>query len=97
MFPFALVVAHDCVTMSFQNITCAFQRQRSGLVTLGFLGELLVKRYPYKVPYKGKYSYLPRLLGRAQVTFRFKRGGNVLGTVKIVADGYIAPITAGNL
>lgn len=81
----------------FKNITCAFQRQRSGLVTLGFLGELLVKRYPYKVPYKGKYSYLPRLLGRAQVTFRFKRGGNVLGTVKIVADGYIAPITAGNL
>ncbi len=32
-----------------------------------------------------------------KVTFRFKRGGSVLGNVKIVADGYVAPITAGNL
>ena len=63
---------------------------------LGFLGELLVKEYPYKVPYKGKYSFLPRLLGRAKVTFRFKRAGNILGDVQIVADGYTAPITAGN-
>jgi hypothetical protein len=74
-----------------------FQKQRSGLLILGFLGELLVKQYPYKVPYKGKYSFLPRLLGRAQVTFRFKRNGRDLGNVKIVADGYVAPITAGNL
>lgn len=79
-----------------RNITCAFKRQRSGLLNLGFLGELLVKEYPYKVPYKGKYSFLPRLLGRAQVTFRFKRGGTILGNVKIIADGYVAPITAGN-
>jgi len=56
-----------------------------------------VKQYPYKVPRKGKYSFLPRLLGRAQVTFRFRRpSGTIIGDVKIVADGYTAPITAGN-
>lgn len=79
-----------------RNIACAFEKQRSGLLNLGFLGELLVKEYPYKVPDKGKYSFLPRLLGRAQVTFRFKRKGSILGKVKILADGYVAPITAGN-
>jgi peptidylprolyl isomerase len=79
-----------------QNTTSAFEGQRSALLNLGFLGELLVKQYPFTVPSKGKYSYLPRLLGRAQVTFRFRRAGAVLGDVTIVADGYTAPITAGN-
>mmetsp|Transcript_63083 Transcript_63083/g.72560 ORF Transcript_63083/g.72560 Transcript_63083/m.72560 type:complete len:303 (+) Transcript_63083:435-1343(+) len=79
-----------------KNTTCTFEKQRSSLLNLGYLGELLVKGYPYKVPYKGKYSFLPRLLGRAQVTFRFKRAGLILGEILIVADGYAAPITAGN-
>lgn len=84
-------------SIELKNITCAFRKQRSALLNLGFLGELLVKEFPYKVPFKGKYSYLPRLLGRAQVTFRFKRpNGTIIGDVKIVADGYTAPITAGN-
>eukprot|EP00536_Pseudo-nitzschia_multiseries_P007156 jgi/Psemu1/319060/estExt_fgenesh1_pm.C_1650001 len=84
-------------SIGLRNITCAFERQKSALLNLGFLGELLVKEYPYKVPRKGKYSFLPRLLGRAQVTFRFRRpSGTIIGDVKIVADGYTAPITAGN-
>ena len=82
--------------VQLRNTTCAFEKQRSALLNLGFLGELLVKKYPFNVPSKGKYSYLPRLLGRARVTFRFKRSGSVLGDVTIIADGYTAPITAGN-
>lgn len=84
-------------SIEFRNITCTFKKQRRALLNLGFLGELLVKEYPYKVPRKGKYSFLPRLLGRATVTFRFRRNsGTIIGDVKIVADGYTAPITAGN-
>lgn len=52
-----------------KNFTCSLQRQRSALLNLGFLGELLVKQYPFVVPSKGKYSYLPRLLGRAIGTY----------------------------
>ncbi|KAG7346438.1 peptidyl-prolyl cis-trans isomerase [Nitzschia inconspicua] len=82
--------------IQLKNFTYTLQKQRSALLNLGFLGELLVKQYPFTVPSKGKYSYLPRLLGRAQVTFHFKRAGSILGDVTIVADGYTAPITAGN-
>jgi peptidylprolyl isomerase len=82
--------------IAVKNFTCTLRKQRNALLNLGFLGELLVKQYPFNVPSKGKYSYLPRLLGRAQVTFRFKRAGAFLGDVTIVADGYTAPITAGN-
>lgn len=82
--------------IAMKNFTYTLQKQRNALLNLGFLGELLVKQYPFPVPSKGKYSYLPRLLGRAKVTFRFKRAGAVLGDVTIVADGYTAPISAGN-
>lgn len=78
------------------NATCAFEMQKQALITLGFMGELLVKEFPYRVPSRGKFSFLPRLLGRATVTFRMKRGNTILGNITIVADGYTAPITAGN-
>jgi peptidylprolyl isomerase len=78
------------------NKTATFRAQKKALVTLGFLGELLVKEFPYRVPSLGKFSYLPRLLGRCQVTLRMKRAGSFLGNVTIVADGYTAPLTAGN-
>jgi peptidylprolyl isomerase len=78
------------------NTSCTFEKQRQSLVALGCLGELLVREYPYKVPYKGKFSFLPRLLGRAKVTFFFKRDNKMLGNITIMADGYTAPITAGN-
>lgn len=86
------------VAIGRRNTTCIFAQQRKALLNLGFLGELLVKEYPYRVPSRGKYSLLPRLLGRAKVTFRFKRpsNGKILGDVTLVADGYTAPITAGN-
>jgi len=81
---------------TLHNATCAFEGQKQALITLGFIGELLVKEFPYRVPSRGKFSFLPRLLGRATVTFRMKRKNTILGDITIVADGYTAPITAGN-
>lgn len=70
--------------------------QRSALLALSDVGELLVTSFPYTIPSSGKFSYLPRLMGRARVTFTFRRGAKSLGNVTIIADGYTAPITAGN-
>ena len=78
------------------NSSRVFEKQKNALLALSFVGELLVKEFPYKVPRNGKFAFLPRLLGRAKVTFRFKRGNAILGNVTIMADGYTAPITAGN-
>jgi len=85
--------------------------KRQALLALSEVGELLVPSFPYAVPTRGKFGYLPRLLGRCTVTFCFERptsssnsfgarisGDNkrFLGNITIVADGYAAPITAGN-
>lgn len=69
--------------------------QRKAEFALSQVGELLVAAYPYEVPKEGKFSYLPRLLGRAKVTFTFRRRKSILGNVTVLADGYIAPISAG--
>jgi cyclophilin family peptidyl-prolyl cis-trans isomerase len=79
-----------------QNATLVAEKEKGALLSLGYLGELLVKEYPYRVPSTGKFSFLPRLLGRATVTLRIKRKNSILGNITIVADGYSAPITAGN-
>lgn len=81
---------------TYQNPICTFDRQKGALLALSRIGELLVKVFPYDVPTKGKFSYLPRLLGRATVTLKIKRAGATLGNITIIADGYTAPITAGN-
>ena len=70
--------------------------QRRALLALANIGELLVPTFPYNVPTEGKFSYLPRLLGRARVSFTIKRKDTILGNVTIIADGFAAPITAGN-
>ncbi|MEA5497712.1 peptidylprolyl isomerase [Limnoraphis robusta Tam1] len=53
------------------------------------LEELMVQEFPYEIP--SEYSNLPQLKGRATVEFKTTRGD-----ITIVADGYSAPITAGN-
>lgn len=78
------------------NATKVTTLRRKALLGLSDIGELLVPSYPFEVPSEGKFSYLPRLLGRAKVTFTFRRQKQVLGNVTIIADGYAAPITAGN-
>lgn len=70
--------------------------KKKTLLALGNLGELLVDRFPYNIPRKGKYAYLPRLEGRTTVTFVMERKGKPLGNVTIIADGFAAPVTAGN-
>lgn len=81
---------------SHQNATETFLQQKMALLTLAEIGELLVAKFPYQVPTEGQYSYLPRLLGRCKVTFTFRRRKTVLGNITLVADGYVAPLTAGN-
>ena len=78
------------------NTSKLFAIQKEALLTLSDVGELLVSKYPYQVPVQGKFSYLPRLQGRARVTFTFRRFGSILGNVTVIADGFAAPITAGN-
>lgn len=79
-----------------RNTTCVFLREKDTLLALAEVGELLVSAFPYDIPTEGKFSYLPRLLGRARVTFSFRRKNKLLGNVTIVADGFAAPLTAGN-
>ena len=79
-----------------QNQTKTLTFQKEALIALSEVGELLVEAFPYDVPTEGKFSYLPRLLGRARVTFSFRRKNQILGNVTIVADGFTAPISAGN-
>ena len=91
-----MVELSDMVNASERNATRIADVQRSALIGLSDLGELLVTQYPYEVPTEKKFSYLPRLLGRARVTLTFRRKSKILGNVTILADGYAAPITAGN-
>uniref|UniRef100_A0A7S2MR43 peptidylprolyl isomerase n=1 Tax=Helicotheca tamesis TaxID=374047 RepID=A0A7S2MR43_9STRA len=85
-----------CNATSVANATKTYRVQKEALYTLSQIGELLVPKYPYDVPTQGKYSFLPRLYGRTRVTFTIKRRDKFLGNVTVVADGYAAPITAGN-
>jgi cyclophilin family peptidyl-prolyl cis-trans isomerase len=86
------------VAMKSRNVTSIVQREKDAILALAEVGELLVARFPYDVPAADRYSYLPRLLGRARVTFTFRRPSQkaALGNITIVADGFTAPITAGN-
>ncbi|WP_050765999.1 peptidylprolyl isomerase [Synechococcus sp. PCC 7335] len=56
---------------------------------VGELEELMVDGFPFEVP--AEYDNLPQLKGRATVKFETTKGD-----VTVVADGYSAPVTAGN-
>lgn len=56
---------------------------------VGALEELMVNGYPFEVP--EEYSNLPQLKGRATVKFTTTQGD-----ITVIADGYSAPVTAGN-
>lgn len=56
---------------------------------VGELETLMVEGFPFEVP--EEYSDLPQLKGRATVEFETTKGN-----VTVVADGYSAPVTAGN-
>ncbi|NEQ60496.1 MAG: peptidylprolyl isomerase [Moorea sp. SIO4A1] len=56
---------------------------------VGELEQLMVEEFPFEVP--PEYSNLPQLKGRATVEMTTKEG-----SLKMVVDGYNAPVTAGN-
>lgn len=53
------------------------------------LEEMMVKAFPFQVP--EEYSQLPQLKGRATIEMSTNKGN-----LKVVVDGYSAPVTAGN-
>ncbi|KST62753.1 peptidylprolyl isomerase [Mastigocoleus testarum] len=64
--------------------------QRGKLLdTVGELEQLMVTGFPFEVP--AEYSNLPQLKGRATVEIETAKGN-----ITVVADGYSAPVTAGN-
>ena len=56
---------------------------------VGELEELMVDGFPFEVP--AEYDNLPQLKGRSTVKFTTTKGD-----ITVVADGYSAPVTAGN-
>ena len=63
--------------------------RKNMLDQVGELEELMVNGYPFEVP--EEYSSLPQLKGRATVQFTTTQGD-----ITVIADGYSAPVTAGN-
>jgi peptidylprolyl isomerase len=59
------------------------------LPKVGQLEELMITKFPYEVP--AEFANLPQLKGRATVEIKTSKG-----TMIMVADGYSAPVTAGN-
>jgi peptidylprolyl isomerase len=63
--------------------------RRQVLDRVGEIEELMVTSFPYQVP--PEYNHLPQLKGRATIEFTTTKG-----KITLVADGYSAPVTAGN-
>lgn len=59
------------------------------LSLIGDLEASMVEKFPFEVP--AEYSNLPQLKGRATVVMETDKG-----EIKLVVDGYSAPVTAGN-
>ena len=90
-----------CNATQRQNITEVMMVKKQAVLALSKVEELLVETYPCDIPKEGKFSFLPRLLGRTRVTFAIKRPSKpgmdkLVGNITIIADGFAAPITAGN-
>jgi peptidylprolyl isomerase len=67
----------------------ASEERLKALDLVGDLESLMVQGFPYEVP--EEYSDLPQLKGRATVEVVTNKGA-----MKVVVDGYSAPVTAGN-
>jgi cyclophilin family peptidyl-prolyl cis-trans isomerase len=66
---------------------------------VGQIEEAMVKGFPFQVP--SKYDNLPQLKGRALLEMKVnlanpRESGTTSGIMKLVVDGYNAPVTAGN-
>lgn len=56
---------------------------------IGEIEQMMVQKFPFEVP--SEYTHLPQLKGRATVDIETNKG-----FLKVVVDGYSAPVTAGN-
>ncbi len=64
-------------------------QRRQLLDQVGVIEEMMVTSFPFTVP--TEYSHLPQLKGRATIDLTTSKG-----KITLVADGYSAPVTAGN-
>lgn len=73
-------------------------KQREALEYVGLLEQDMVQKFPFEVP--SEYANLPQLRGRAELKMQVSCRDTVDGpkdvVLKIVVDGYNAPISAGN-
>ncbi|MEC4985992.1 MAG: peptidylprolyl isomerase [Oscillatoria sp. PMC 1068.18] len=72
-----------------QDQEAVWTQRRLILNDLNDLEAMMVKEFPFEVP--AEYANLPQLKGRATVAMETEKG-----TITIVADGYSAPVNAGN-
>lgn len=73
--------------------------QAAALQAVGEVEEAMVKGFPFEVP--AEYANLPQLKGRATIDMdiKFKEprdNGTTGGVMRIVVDGFNAPVSAGN-
>ncbi len=91
----ALIASLQAELVSLQAAVEAKQKEPvwitrgKALDIVGKLEELMVTGFPFEVP--AEYQALPQLKGRATICMKTSKG-----EMTIVADGYSAPITAGN-
>jgi len=81
------------------DINSVVENQQAALQQVGNIEEAMVKGFPFSVP--KDYDDLPQLKGRAtaemKITLKTVRENGVTGGVmRLVVDGYNAPVTAGN-
>lgn len=74
-------------------------KQQEVLGYVGLVEEAMVKGFPFQVP--SAYANLPQLKGRATVEMKInfaetRENGSRGGVMTIVADGYNAPVSAGD-
>lgn len=72
-----------------QDKEAVWTERKRLLDQIGEVEEMMVDGYPFEIP--AEYDNLPQLKGRATVEFETDKG-----KITVVADGYSAPITAGN-
>ncbi len=75
--------------VSGQDKEAVWVKRSELLDTIGEIEELMVSEFPFEV--SDDYSHLPQLKGRATIEIVTNKG-----TMQMVADGYNAPVTAGN-
>lgn len=101
----AALDALDASLKEFQTVLAAQDKQavpaaqQAALARVTEIEEALVTGFPFDVP--AKYASLPQLKGRAVLEMKIslatpRQDGVRGGVLTMVADGYNAPVTAGN-